>query len=726
MRRMCVAALVLFVLLVTAVSGEPQAAPPADLPADLRVYQVGKTVAEFPDVEDLSTPEAAYANFNRLSVGGDPNAWRAVSVRRLRDRLPAPETGRREVPPEVVRRRLNARILEVRVFRQTVAMVLAEATRVPPGGTAELRYIDVRAFELEDGRWRNFGNGAAGSLERGRVLFAETCAQRVGKAPRPAVENPQAYLEPFVTYLQAHGEDPHAFVMRALRTHQLVIMGEVHHRPRYWAFNAALVQDPDFPKHVGTIYLELPSNDQGLIDGFLAAGELDRMPVIEMLRDVLWMGWPDEGVLDFFVSVWKVNQGLPPEQRLRIVLADMQRPWKEVQRAEDWQRYNVDRDAFMAESLLRDRREHPEESRNGFFIVGAGHTMLACNHPTYPPMPDPIEAAGWHLLQALGRENVYAILEHMPAETNVGQVQGRACLGLFDSAFAATGSRPVAFPLDTGPFGAERVDTFPDLQIASSYRDGYDAYLYLGPLEEESFSSLIPSFYTDEFVSELDRRYRMMYGTGLVEAGIVKKLDAESFVAWMDENWGKARREWQRDNLGPMNAWQYGDNWQEEMAKSEYPHAFEHPEVITEAAEKLFAAIRSADYDNPVDWREFPPGQPYRVRSYYPQWVAWVRETFGKNPIQSVRLGGVLRGDGRLPFKVTRPDGSVREGELRPADSDRPAVPYTLTLKDGTVLEGILPFYYSARSGSWSGDRGLDWHMVEPSLDLSPAPKQSS
>jgi hypothetical protein len=605
-------------------------------------------------------------------------------------------------------------------------MVLAEMSRVPPGGTTGVRYVDLRGFEFEDGRWLNSGSDRAASLEGGRLRFAEVCAYHVGKPTRGKVDDPQAFLKPFVEFLETHGEDPEAFVMRALAAHEVVIMGEVHHRPRYWAFNASLVRDPEFPRLVSTIYMELPSNDQELVNGFLAAGRADSAPVVEMLRDILWTGWPDQAMLDFFLSVWQVNQGLPPEERLRIVLVDMQRPWKEVQRIQDWRKYTVDRDAFMAENLLHDRREHPDERRHGFFIVGAGHAMLECNRAAYPPMPDPRETAGWHLVQALGREKVYAILEHMPVETNGGQVEGRLCLGLFESAFAATGNRPVAFPLATGPFGGERVDAFPELRIASPYREGYDAYLYLGPLEDEAFSPLIPSFYTDEFVRELDRRYRIMFGQGLVEAGVVNKLDAASFRAWMSSGWGKPRREWQADSLGPLDAWKYGDNWPEEMARPEYLHAFAHPEAIRESAEKLFAAIRRADYADPGDWREFPSGQPYRTRSSAPQWMAWVCRNFGENPIQSVELGEVLKSDGRLPFKVTRPDGAVREGDFGPGESDRPAVPYKLVLKDGTVLEGVLPFSYSARSGSWSADRGLDWHLLQPSLDLSPAPKRSS
>lgn len=49
--------------------------------------------------------------------------------------------------------------------------------------------------------------------------------------------------------------------MGALRKHRLVILGEIHHRPRYWVFNVALVREEGFPARVGRVYLELPVND---------------------------------------------------------------------------------------------------------------------------------------------------------------------------------------------------------------------------------------------------------------------------------------------------------------------------------------------------------------------------------------------------------------------------------------------------------------------------------
>ena len=90
----------------------------------------------------------------------------------------------------------------------------------------------------------------------------------------------------------------------------------------------------------------------------------------------------------------------------------------------------------------------------------------------------------------------------------MGQVSGRLALGLFDTAFAAMGNKPLAFPLDHGPFGNQLFDADPERLTTDPYSKGYQAYLYLGPLEDELFSPLIPGFYTDEFVQELDRRAR--------------------------------------------------------------------------------------------------------------------------------------------------------------------------------------------------------------------------
>jgi hypothetical protein len=524
----------------------------------VRVYPVDRRVADFPEAEDLSTPEAAYAAINRVMASDDEGSWRRISARVLHRQLPPASAQKREVKPETAAKWLNARVVEVRIFKDRYGVVIAEL----PGDRAT---YDVRYVKLEGKRWLNDGQDWPGAdVDAARETFARRCAELIEKfgpaelrrGRREKVEDPEEYLGRFVEFLKGEGKEPKEFVMEALGRHRVVIMGEVHHRPRYWGFNSSLVEDPKFPDVAGTIYMELPANDQGLIDGFLAAKELDTKPVIEMLRDMLWMGWPDKPMLDFFVTVWKVNRQLPADKKLRIMLVDMERPWNKIHKREDWGQYDVDRDKYMAENILRDIREQPEEKRNGLFIVGVGHTMLNLRHPAYPAeLAGAMRAAGWHLREEMGEE-VYALFPHKPVGDNMGGVKGYICGGLFDSAFEALERRSVAFPLTSGPFGEQPFDAFSDRPALGSYRDGYSAYLYLGPLGDEVFSPLIDGFYTDEFVKELDRRYQLMFGKGLVEGCHLAGLDAGSFIKWMSTSWGQPRESWKR--LGSMKAWQYG------------------------------------------------------------------------------------------------------------------------------------------------------------------------
>jgi hypothetical protein len=244
----------------------------------------------------------------------------------------------------------------------------------------------------------------------------------------------------------------------------------------------------------------------------------------------------------------------------------------------------------------------------------------------------------------------------------------------------------MAFPLTAGPFGEQPFDALSDQRTASTYRDGYSAYLYLGPLRDELFSPLIAGFYTDEFVSELDRRHRLSSKKGLVESYRLPELDAPTFIGWMGSSWGKPRRKWQR--LGPINAWHHGDGWKEVFREEQHKYALEHPEVITQAAQRLLDEIRAADYSRgSADWQNFILA-PYQVARNYPSWVRWICDTFEGNPIASVELGEVFENAKKLP-----------------------TVSYKLTLKDGTILEGDLPFRYDPMLEEWEGIAGLDWHL---------------
>jgi hypothetical protein len=518
----------------------------------VQVYPINKTVADLPAGDDLSKPELAYATIHRHVAAGDIN-WQSLSVPRMGPRLPAPSPAPKPVSPRAAQGWLGATIVEVRFVSDTIAYVIATW---PQSGS-----VDLRTFEFDGGRWLNAGNKQADTLEAARKIVDDAAGEkRTAATYRKKAVYPENYLKPFVDFLQSSAQDPKEFLLKSLADHKLTIVGEIHHRPTYWKLNSDVVSDERFAKSAGVVYLELPSNDQHLVDRFLASETLDTTPVIQMLRDNLWMGWPDQAMLDFFVAVWKTNQNLPKDKRVRIVLVDMQRPWKLINKQSDWRPYEDDRNELMANNILKDLFAHSsDDPRHGLFIVGYEHAAKNLKQQSDASV---IKTAGWRLSQVLGNQ-CYAIMQHSPVLGGEGNVYGRVGRGLFDSAFKAIDYKPAAFPLSGSPFGGEPFDASADWACTGSYQDAFDAYLYLERLEDEYFSPLIDGFYTDDFVKELDRRYRITQEKGLVEAEGLDDLTGASFVKWMSNSWGQPR-DW-KNQLGPIDAWRRSGGMDEDQ-----------------------------------------------------------------------------------------------------------------------------------------------------------------
>ena len=530
-------------------AGQPNPPSPPRSQSEDRVYQVGRKIKDFPEAADLSTPETTVAARVQAIVRGE--SWRRLLTKRAAA-LGYGVSGGQPLPAPYARWWLNQEILEVQVHGGTRAAVY----RWQPNFWGA--WFGASFLELRDGQWLDDSRGGEYSgIQFARAEFSRWCRYREQEnARRAPVKDPEGHLEPFVSFLRAEGQDPQAYVLQALADHQLVIMGEVHHRPRYWAFNASLVEAAAFPRHVGVIYLEQPWGHQALVDQFLSSPQLDPQPLITVLRDTVLTGWPDQPMLDFFITVWKVNRSLPPEQKLRLVLVDPHPVWRNVDDRLDIVLSDQFRDQRMAKVILKDLRAHRDDRRHGLFIVGMVHAPLDVSGYD----GSPVVTAGSRLRQELGTHAVCAIHQHRPVRFSGAERLERPALGLFDSAFAALQFRPIAFPLNHGPFGQVLLDEFQDTRLSTtnSYRDAFSAYLYLGPLETELFSPLIPGFYTDDFVRELERRHQVRSGKRLAKGASPPRFDGASYTALMSREWGQPRAAWSATRLGPLTKWHQG------------------------------------------------------------------------------------------------------------------------------------------------------------------------
>jgi hypothetical protein len=126
-----------------------------------RNYDVGKTVSSFPRREDLSTPETAYASIHRAVAAEGFSAFDRLSTPRV------VSTSRGVPPPSISEayreKLLTANIIEVHVWDQSHAVVIARQPARGPG-----KAFDLRSLERVGERWLNAGNGNADSLEQAR------------------------------------------------------------------------------------------------------------------------------------------------------------------------------------------------------------------------------------------------------------------------------------------------------------------------------------------------------------------------------------------------------------------------------------------------------------------------------------------------------------------------------------------------------------------------------
>jgi hypothetical protein len=138
----------------------------------------------------------------------------------------------------------------------------------------------------------------------------------------------------------------------------------------------------------------------------------------------------------------------------------------------------------------------------------------------------------------------------------------------------------------------------------------------------------------------------------------------------------------------------------EAVAREKNAHALDYAAEVRQAAEQLFAKIRTANYarylPKGAPWNDFPIVGYYMTDHWFDALVRWICTTFSKNPIVKVELGDVSLNTSAVYGK-----------------RNLPTVPYTLTLQDGTKLEGNLPFEFTLDGPAphWHGLGGIDWHL---------------
>ena len=165
--------------------------PPVEVEGGAKRYAVNRAVVDFPEGDDLSTPEAAYATMQRINASDQRHRWAQVTVKRPDGGLDGlDESDNANIPPDLQEWWLNTIVSEVMVYGNYASVIGQMPSELQ--GESVSKPFDYREFRFENGKWLYaFQGGRVATLEEAREKFQLS----VEDSKKPSVEKPAVQPE---------------------------------------------------------------------------------------------------------------------------------------------------------------------------------------------------------------------------------------------------------------------------------------------------------------------------------------------------------------------------------------------------------------------------------------------------------------------------------------------------------------------------------------------------
>jgi hypothetical protein len=311
--------------------------------------------------------------------------------------------------------------------------------------------------------------------------------------------------------------DPVDGIIDAFKTHDVVALGEGGHgNEQGAAFRARLYRNPRFQAVVNDIVVESGNGRyQAMMDRYIAGETVPekelRMAWLETTQptDV----WDSDIYADMFRTIREINQKLPKEKQLRVLLGDTPYPSDPANPRAPKGRS----DTFPAELI---QREVIAKKRKALIVYGAMHYLRRMP----PPMPGQPAGTIVGLLEMSGVK-VFSIWTFTGLGEDLSTLQPgittwkKPSLTLIKD--TPLGAAPFTFyyPKGSGmtrrpgPNGPIMVDL--GEAIGGVMQEQFDAVLYLGPTSEITYAGLSKSLCADpEYVEMRAARLSAMRPPG--------------------------------------------------------------------------------------------------------------------------------------------------------------------------------------------------------------------
>jgi hypothetical protein len=294
----------------------------------------------------------------------------------------------------------------------------------------------------------------------------------------------------------AQPQDASRAIIRAFKTHTIVMFGETHENKQEYEFLRALVASPQFADKVDDIVVEYGNSlYQEAVDRYIAGQNVPIAEVQKAWRNTMALGPVSPVYPSLYEAVRQVNRQRAGKHRIRILLGDPYIDWDKVHSREDVGPYLAHRDEFYA-NIVKD--DVLAKHHRALLIEGWGHFLRSPSGPGY--VEKELRAAGATTFLILLGTNAVGGYDDLDKRFDNWRV-------------------PAIMPLKAtwvGDLSAMPVITGGGMPAGSNplkLQDVADALLYLGPRDSLTALHMAPAdLEGSAYGKEVQRRLEILFG----------------------------------------------------------------------------------------------------------------------------------------------------------------------------------------------------------------------
>ena len=324
---------------------------------------------------------------------------------------------------------------------------------------------------------------AHGSVFLVGLFFAISCI-------RTAHADDQPLQQSLIPHLTTHFKTPEDYILHKFKSHDLVIVGEMHHVKQNLDLLHRLI--PKLYSDCGVRFLGyevFASSLQSEIDMLVTAKTYDETLAMEIIRESasrFGQPWPYEEYVDIFKVVWRLNQNVgQTSDYFYIVFMAPDINWRAFHYGNREERKAAFQQLAAGDRHYADQiiREYDRSGRKGLVWCGSQHAVTQLKRN---PRRGPELRMGGHLWERYGNKVFMIRLHEAALFRKKGFSLGYLLGGELENALRGFG-KPVGFDIAESPLADVKLpkDTLWAIDNPGATLSAYcDGYIWLVPLEK--------------------------------------------------------------------------------------------------------------------------------------------------------------------------------------------------------------------------------------------------